>query len=293
MTRDEAIKKALSLPCWTDPGSASALGGGITNHNIRLVDQGRDYVVRVGDDIPAHQVMRFNELACHRAAQKVGLSPAVVYAGQGAMAMDFVTGRTLSEADICQPDTLARIVPLLRKLHHDGARALRGPVLTFWVFHVVRDYAARLVDEGSPHASDMPNLLATNETLEQAVGPVEMVLGHNDLLPANFIDAGDRIWLLDWDYGGFNAPLFDLAGLASNAGLSSDQEQTLIETYFDRPMTAELARRYAAMKCASLLRETMWSMVSETHSHIDFDYPAYTAKNRARFTSALNDFRNL
>ena len=43
------------------------------------------------------------------------------------------------------------------------------------------------------------------------------------------------------------------------------------------------------MKCASLLRETMWSMVSELTSEIDFDYAAYTAENLARFERAWAD----
>jgi thiamine kinase-like enzyme len=41
------------------------------------------------------------------------------------------------------------------------------------------------------------------------------------------------------------------------------------------------------MKCASLLRETMWSMVSETSSDIDFDYADYTDKNLSRYRDAL------
>ena len=52
------------------------------------------------------------------------------------------------------------------------------------------------------------------EVLEIATGPVELVVGHNDLLAANILDDGDQLWLIDWEYGGFNTPLFDLAGLA-------------------------------------------------------------------------------
>jgi len=52
-----------------------------------------------------------------------------------------------------------------------------------------------------------------------------------------------------------------------------------------------LIRKYTALKCASLLRETMWSMVSEIHSDIDFDYSAYTSENLARFDAAFADFK--
>ena len=84
--------------------------------------------------------------------------------------------------------------------------------------------------------------------------------------------------------------MFDLGGLASNNGLSAAQEEGLLEAYFDRPVTDDLRRRYAAMKCASLLRETMWSMVSELHSEIDFDFAAYTDENLRRFIAAHDNF---
>lgn len=293
LTPDGAIARAMGLSCWTAPHTPRELSGGITNRNIRLTDAGRDYVVRVGEDIPVHQVLRFNEVACHRAAHAIGVSPGIVHVEPGVLAMEFVEGRTLAEADIRADGMIERIVPLLKTLHREGARAVRGPVLTFWVFHVLRDYAARLEADGSRHATDLPGLLDEAARLEAMVGPVEIVLGHNDLLPANFIDAGERLWLIDWDYGGFNSPLFDLAGLASNAELDADQERHLLALYHGSPPDAALRRRYGAMKCASLLRETMWSMVSEIHSEIDFDYRAYTAKNRARFDAALADLDSL
>ena len=43
----------------------------------------------------------------------------------------------------------------------------------------------------------------------------------------------------------------------------------------EKPLTSALWRSYRATKCASLLRETMWSMVQEIHSELDFDYPAW------------------
>ena len=188
---------------------------------------------------------------------------------------------------------LARILPVIRRCHRDVLRCLRGPALMFWVFHVIRDYAATLSEGDSPHSARLGALLDIAARLEAAIGPVDIVFGHNDLLAANFIDGGDRIWLIDWDYAGFNAPLFDLAGLASNNLLDESQERWLLESYFDHPADEALWRRYMAMKCASLLREAMWSMVSELHSRLDFDYAAYTRDNLRRFEAALATFREL
>jgi thiamine kinase-like enzyme len=158
------------------------------------------------------------------------------------------------------------------------------------VFHVVRDYGHTLTAGKSRHLARLPSLLETAARLQEALGPVELVFGHNDLLATNFIDDGQRLWLVDWEYAGFNSPLFDLGGVASNNEFSGDLSQRLIESYFGRPLDDQLARRFAAMTTASLLRETMWSMVSEIHSKIAFDYPAYTAENLARFDAALAAF---
>ena len=45
------------------------------------------------------------------------------------------------------------------------------------------------------------------------------------------------------------------------------------------------------MKCTSLMRETLWSMTSEIHSTLDFDYAAYTVENLDRLATALVDFQ--
>ena len=283
--------KAMALDLWQGAVDPQPLSGGITNRNFLVEDAGGRYVVRIGDDIPIHQVMRFNELAASRAAAEAGISPAVVHHEPGVLVLDYIAGRTLAAEDLRRPEILAQALPLVAKVHRELPRYLRGPALAFWVFHVIRDYGWTLKAGNSPHAVLLPALLTLAGRLEQAVGPVEVVFGHNDLLPANFLDDGARLWLIDWDYAGFNSPLFDLGGLASNNQLSPEQEAWMLESYFERPVDDALRRRYQAMKCASLLRESLWSMVSEIHSDIDFDYPAYTAENLARFHAAVKDFQ--
>jgi thiamine kinase-like enzyme len=207
------------------------------------------------------------------------------------MVFDWIEGRTLSPEDVRDPATLARILPLVRACHREIPQHFRGPAPVFWVFQVVRDYAARLREDGSRMVPDLTRLLAAADELEKAVGPIELVFGHNDLLASNLIDDGARLWLVDWEYGAFNSPLFDLGGLASNNQLAAEQETWLLEAYFEAPPSPDLRRRYAAMTCASLLREAMWSMVSELHLQVDFDYAAYTAENLARFERAWRAFR--
>ncbi len=283
-------ERARRLPCWSGPVAPEPLSGGITNVNFVVADGGQRYFVRIGEDIPVHGVLRFNELAAARAAELAGVSPALIYHEPGVLVNRFVEGRTFGPEDIRDPANLTRIVELVRRCHHEIPRRLRGPVLMFWVFHVIRDYAATLREGDSRSLGLLPDLLDKAQALERAVGPIELVFGHNDLLAANFIDDGARLWLIDWDYAGFNSPLFDLGGLASNSEFGPELEDRLLAAYFGQAADEALKRRYAAMKCASLLREALWSMVSEIHSTLDFDFAAYTQENLARFARAHAGF---
>ena len=285
------IDRVRSLPLWQGPVQIAPLGGGITNLNFVVQDGMRRAVVRIGDDIPVHQILRFNELAASRAAHAAGVSPAVLHAEPGVLVIDFVEGRTMTAADLRTPVMLEQAVALILRAHREMPRHLRGPVLTFWVFHVIRDYAATLAEATSPHQPLLPELLDQAAGLEVAVGPVDLVFGHNDLLPGNFLHDGSRMWLIDWDYAGFNSALFDLGGLAANNGLGPEQETGMLAQYFGQAPDGGLMRRYLAMKAASALRETLWSMVSEHHSALDFDYAAYTAANLSTYRAAYDTFR--
>ena len=277
------IEKVAGLSCWTGSVEPVPLAGGLTNANFTVVDAGQKFFVRLGKDIPVHHLMRFNEHAASRAAHAAGLSPEVVHASDGALVLRFIEGETLTAADVCKPENLERIVEMIGRCHTEIPKHFRGPALVFWVFQILRDYTVTLREQNSPRCALLPRTSRIATVLEQTVGPIDLVFGHNDLLPANWIDDGERLWLIDWDYAGFNSPLFDLANLASNNRFSPDQERALLAAYFDRVPEKQLGRAYSAMKCASLLREAMWSMVSELHSDIDFDFGSYAEENLARF----------
>ncbi len=285
MTPQDRIR---ALPIWTGPITAEPLGGGITNLNFVVQDAHKKAVVRIGNDIPLHQILRSNELSASRAAHAAGVSPAVLHHEPGILVIEFIEGKTMTAADIRQDAMLEQALILVKRAHQTIPHHLRGPVQMFWPFHVIRDYAATLADGNSPHAALLPNLLIQSEKLESTIGPIDLIFGHNDLLPANFLHDGNRLWLIDWDYAGFNSPLFDLGGLAANSGLNVDQEAFVMERYFGK-ITPGLPRRYRAMKAAAALRETLWSMVSELHSTLDFDFATYTRTNLATYTAALKN----
>ena len=288
---DNPCDKAKSLPCWNGVVEPQPLSGGLSNHNYVVNDGDQKYVVRIGSDAPMHNVLRFNEQACGRAAESIGITPRQVYAQADALVMDFVDGVTFDEEKV--QANIARILEPVKALHQTGTRAVRGPVLGFSVFHVARHYK-KLLDEGDCRsANQLPRLMQISEELESAVGAIEPALCHNDLLAANFIDDGEKIWLIDWEHAGFNTPLFDLANIASNSVFSESQEREMLALYYGTEPDAALWRRFKAFRVASHQRETMWSMISEIYSKLDEDYVAYTEKNLADFNQAYEDFKSL
>ena len=286
---DENSAKARGLACWSGPVTIAPVSGGLTNANFCVAHGAKKYFVRIGADIPVHGVMRFNELAATRAAAECGISPGLFHHEPGAIVLDWVEGAPLSIDALKDAAVLTRVTALVRRAHAQMTRALRGPALAFDVFHVLRDYATALHGR-SAHLAQLPRFAAVADELEAAVTPSRIVLAHNDLLPANVLDDGARLWLIDWDYAGFNDPLFDLANLAANFGLSTARERDMLRLYFDAPPDSARWKSYRAFVCASLLRETMWSMVSELHSKVDFDFRAYALNNNTRFERAYADF---
>ena len=166
---------------------------------------------------------------------------------------------------------------------------LVGQSVIFWVFYVIKNYKNFLEKNNSAYIKVLPELFEKSIKLESISAPFDIVFSHNDLLPANFIQENDKIWLIDWEYAGFNTPLFDLGGLASNNEFTEKEEKNLLENYFEKKLSSELFIKYKAIKCASLLRETMWSMVSEITSSIDFDYRSYTSDNLSKFNKVFNE----
>jgi thiamine kinase-like enzyme len=290
---DSAAERAAKLPIWRGRVEPQPVPGGLTNTNLVVEDGGRRYMVRIGGDIDVHCVSRANELAASRAAHLAGLAPEAVYAEPGVLVLAFIEGRTFTADDVKDRRNRHRIVALLHRCHRDIPKFLKGAGILFWPFHVIRQYGHVLRQAHASKQDDVPRLLAAADDLERGVGPIELVFGHNDLLAANIIDDGARLWLVDWEYAGFNSPLFDLGGLASNSGMPEPMREELLEHYYERPVTDELRRRFAAMTAVSLLRETLWSMASEVHSALEFDYRGYTAENLARFDAAYADFLNM
>jgi len=279
------IEKIKSLSIWSHELKINPLEGGITNLNF-LVNHGNDkLVVRLGQDIPEHLVFRSNEINVSKAAYEIGVSPKLIHSELGVLVLEYIESETLNPTGVQK--NLDRIIPVIKKIHNEIPNFLSGQPAMFWVFYVIKYYANFLRSNHSSHHDKIDDLLYKASKLEKLSSPREIVFGHNDFLAANFLDDGSKIWVVDWEYGGFNDPLFDIGGLASNNDFNQDLEKEALEMYYEKTLTNDVLLKYNSMKTASLLRETMWSMVSEITSKLEFDYGLYTQENLSKFNEAF------
>lgn len=284
----EARIEALGI--WSGAVDIAPLHGGLSNESYIVTTENQRFVVRFGKDYPFHHVSRQREIMTARAAFSAGLAPEIVHSADDVMISRFIDGRTYDAADVRRE--FSRIANLIRRFHADMPERVSGPGFMFWVFHVIRDYARTLIDCHSRLAGEVPGYLGLAREFETAQIPLPIVFGHNDLLPANFINDGERLWLIDFEYAGFSTAMFDLAGASANAQFSDGESEAFLAAYFGEKPLPELLRSHAAMQCAALLREAMWSMVSELHlTTPGVDFEAYTAENLDRLAIAFDAYR--
>ena len=257
--------------------------GGITNRNYRVRFAGRDCVVRLpGKDTDLLGIDRQAECAANQAAAAIGVAPAV---------LAFVTEppclvTVFIEARPVPPEELraraAEVAAALKAVH-------AGPALpvSFSPFQRTRDYerTARERDGTIPDA--YPEVRAIADEIEAAL-PYEPVPCHNDLLTANFLDDGERLRILDWEYAGMGDRYFDLANFSNHHDLSTSEMETLIAAYFGESPPGALAR-VQLMRPMAAFWEGMWGVVQATCSELDFDFLGYADEYLGKVRTALDD----
>ncbi len=277
--------RIAKLDCWQGKPKIEPLKGGLSTSSFKVTDLKGDHVVRIGSDIPVHHVSRKQERALSLAAAQAHVSPEVTYFEDDLLVIDFIHGQTMTEAGMKQ--NLPRIIDLIRGVHTSLASHLRGSVTIFWVFHVLRDYVSLLKNHNS-HLGPIEKIISSLETIQE---PMPIIVGHHDLLPANIIDDGKRLWLIDWEYGGFGTAMFDLANISANGNFDAKDDNALLEHYFQGKNPETLIKSFDAMKIASSLREMLWAEISAHYLALPgVDYAAHGAEYKKRSDAAIAQF---
>jgi thiamine kinase-like enzyme len=268
------------------------LGGGITNHNFKVETEEGVFVLRIGGkDTHLLGIDRRAEHEASRAAAALGIGPEVVafLDAEGCLITRFIAGEPV---DVHAAGTVAAVGEALRRIH-------AGPALRsrFDAFRVVEVYCSTATAHGVRVPDAYERAQRQAHEIERARGAQPARLCHNDLLHANFIDDGERLWIVDWEYAGMGDVFFDLANFSVNNELSEDEERELLRSYTGHDRPRDLAE-LCLMRFMSDFREAMWGVVQQGISDLDFDFVGYADEHfqrlartadEPRFREALNE----
>jgi thiamine kinase-like enzyme len=260
------------------PLQIDELSGGLTNHNVKVTTgDGRRYVARLST--PDASLLAIDRDAEHHdsvAAASTGIAPTVVDrvvdgpAGSGVLVLAWVDAPAWTPDDVRADANLPRIAAACRVLHA-GPRFARD----FDMFAVQRRYLRVVRERRFRLPARYEEFLPAVDRIRAAlaVRPEQTMPCNNDLLAANVLDDGERLWLIDYEYAGNNDPCFELGNIWSESALANDQLDALVSAYYGRPRRSKVARA-RLLGLMSKYGWTLWASIQDAVSPLaeSFDF---------------------
>ena len=263
------------------------LSGGLTNRNFRVDTAQGVFVARVSSNssdllaIDRTSEFRNSTIAGNGA---VGAQVLDFLPGEGLLLISFIPGKTFGADDVAA--NLPRIATSLRNLH-----ALDSFDHEFNMFNTQRNYQKIVMDQGFrlpegyvEFAPKVAEIKRAFEVLSEGLVPC-----NNDLLPGNFIDDGQKIWLIDYEYSGNNDACFEIGNVWAEAFLPLEALEELVSAYYGQHRPEKVARAWLWALMAKY-GWTLWASIQSSVSDIDFDFWEWGMSKydlaRSEFTSA-------
>lgn len=245
------------------------LSGGLTNRNIKVETDHGDYVARISsNESGLLSIDRNNEFNNSKIAAEAGIgAPVYDYKAElGLLVIGFLPGKTFDGVDVA--NNALRIAESVKKLH-----SAKPFLLDFDMFQIQQRYLGLVIDRGFRLPEGYLEFAKVKEDLQRALRQTDSgkVPCNNDLLPANFIDDGQKIWLIDYEYSGNNDPCFELGNIWSESGQDIEVLHQLIRGYYGSDRSDKFARAWLFATLAKY-GWTLWASIQNSISEIDFDF---------------------
>jgi len=271
MISDDLLARVDTVGVLANRTSAQELSGGLTNVNLKVTTPEGVYVARLSSEQSSLLAIdREAEYLNSRAAADSGAAPCVVayHPEQSILVVEFVHGRTWSESDVLDPTNAPRIAAACRQLHAGPRFANDFNMLKLQPHYlqIVQERGFRLPDRYLDFADQTHAIAAA-----LAIRPVPTVPCNNDLLAANFIDAGDRLWVIDYEYSGNNDPYFEIGNIWSEATGNPDDLERLVSAYTGHS-SQSLTARARLWGLMSKYGWMLWASIQDGSSELDFDF---------------------
>lgn len=289
---DDGVSTALlarldAVPQLADRVDVSVLSGGLTNQNLKVSTPNGVYVARLSTpESSLLAIDRSHEHANSVAAAASGAAPSVVAFVPEAniLVVDYVDGRTWGSADILVPSNADRVAEVCRTLH-------AGPRFgnDFNMLSLQRHYLEIVLERDFRLPDGYLELSGHVEAIEAALRTRAMQTApcNNDLLAANFIDTGKRLWVIDYEYSGNNDPFFEIGNIWSEAAGSPDDLAQLVTAYVGHSSPSLTARAWL-WGLMSKYGWTLWASIQHGTSDLDFDFWAWGMEKYERVIAEFN-----
>jgi thiamine kinase-like enzyme len=279
-TEKQLRASLLAIPSLKDYSGPVERLGGLTN----LVFRVGDACVRLPGAGTEEYINRAHETVSARAAADAGVSPEVIFADPetGVMATRFIDGATTMTPAGFRADigAVRRAGEAFRRLHMSGAKF----PFTFELFAMIDEYLGILSTKDVALPDGYHDVVSEAQSVRAALtrNPVPLVACHCDPLCENFLDTGEQIYIVDWEYSGMNDPMWDLGDLSVEGEFDAAQDQALLEAYAGgEPQAADRARMIIYKAMCDLLW-TLWGLIQLANKNPAEDFRAYADGRFAR-----------
>lgn len=261
--------------------------GGLTNRVFKVTASGGTFCLRLPGAGTEAYINRAVEKANAEGAAETGVSPEVVHFGaDGVMVTRYIEGATTMSPAAFQatPGAVERAGIAFRHLHEWS----RPFAVRFELFAMIDDYLKLLASLGAELPSGYHDVVAEASTVRAALDahPVALRACHCDPLCENFLDAGVRMWIVDWEYSGNNDPMWDLGDLSVEGNFDAEMDLRLLAAYFSGPPSPFDAGRMVIYKAMCDLLWTLWGLIQHANKNPADDFWAYSV-NRFERCKAL------
>ena len=293
MNTEQLKTKLQTLDIFSGSIDLKFFEGFMSNDSYLASDDNNKYVVKIGGNREHYGVVNSHEVEASKAGYRAGISPKVIYNDDSILIFQYIDSNEITFEGIREKETLKRIVSLIKIIQKKVVNYLEGPNLSIGLFQTIKNKITILKERNTSYADKFNNFVKDCEIFERKYESHEIVFAHNDFYFKNILDDGKKLWLVDWEFSGFNPLLLDLANLSRSNELSEEEDDFILEEYFGGTVTKASKYKFQELKCASILKGLLWGMISEIFSEKVFDYKSYTDRMYARYIEQLDYFKKI
>ena len=258
------------------PDSPTSRLAGLTNVNHLVVVGDERFVLRIPGEGTSEYINRADEEVAARSAAAAGVNAEIVFfdPGDGLMVTRYIEGvETMSAERFTDLAAVGRAGQVIHRLHA-GAQPFAAD---FALFPMIDDYKALLAAKGATLPDGYGEVQRRAEMVRAALEatPVPLVPCHCDPLCENFLDTGTRMFLIDYEYGGNNDPMWDLGDFSVEGLFSAEQDDALLRAYFGGEPPSDQRGRMVAYKALCDLLWTLWGVIQFVNGNPVDDFWAY------------------